>query len=261
MTKWTAQRVLEAAAEWVWVPPDADEVHADDYHLIRYPDHFVQPTQVAWSRTQRRLDEVIDEVLEHVREWERPEVYWWISSTSPSATEAALLSRGATIAETVDVLAYDMSRALPGVDIPPDVHVELVRDERAFRAAGEVQSEVWDVPYPDAARLARALHDVQAELAERSGFRVVSWIDDQPVAYGGCSLVDGVARLWGAGTRAAWRHRGAYRAVLAERLRLARDFGARLALVKGRVETSAPILQRVGFKSYGEERCYRLVLG
>jgi hypothetical protein len=30
--------------------------------------------------------------------------------------------------------------------------------------------------------------------------------------------------------------------------------------VKGRVETSAPILRRAGFRGYGEERSYRLAL-
>jgi hypothetical protein len=44
----------------------------------------------------------------------------------------------------------------------------------------------------------------------------------------------------------------------AERLRLAREHGAALALVKGRVETSGPILLRVGFADYGQERCYWL---
>jgi hypothetical protein len=47
-------------------------------------------------------------------------------------------------------------------------------------------------------------------------------------------------------------------AVLAERLRLARAHGATLALVKGRVETSGPILVRSGFAAYSEERCYWL---
>jgi hypothetical protein len=39
---------------------------------------------------------------------------------------------------------------------------------------------------------------------------------------------------------------------------LAREHGATLALVKGRVLTSAPILLRAGFADYGEERCYWL---
>jgi hypothetical protein len=34
-----------------------------------------------------------------------------------------------------------------------------------------------------------------------------------------------------------------------------------MALVKGRVETSAPVLRRAGFEAYGEERAYRLSVG
>ena len=67
-----------------------------------------------------------------------------------------------------------------------------------------------------------------------------------------------VAQLWGAVTLREYRRRGAYRAVLAERLRLARVHGATLALVKGRVVASGPILLRAGFADYGEERCYWL---
>ena len=82
----------------------------------------------------------------------------------------------------------------------------------------------------------------------------------EPAACGGCTLRDEVAHLWGAVTLREYRRRGAYRAVLAERLRLARAHGATLALVKGRVETSGPILLRAGFAEYDEERCYWLPL-
>jgi Acetyltransferase (GNAT) domain len=259
MTKWTPQRVLAAAAEWVWVPPDADEVHAEDYRVIRYPPFYGEPTQVAWSRTDRPLDEVIDEVLAQVRRWNRPEVSWWTSAaTRPAATEAILQSRGAVLAERVEVLAHDMTDKPPPLPLPADVRVEAVSDETALAAMYEVETDVWHTPAPDQARFAQSLRETLEELAAGSSFRVVAWLGDEPIASGGCSLVDGVARLWGAGTRAAWQHRGAYRAVLAERLRLAREHGATLALVKGRIETSGPILRRVGFTSYGEERCYRL---
>ena len=43
------------------------------------------------------------------------------------------------------------------------------------------------------------------------------------------------------------RHTGVYRALLDHRLRAGVDAGCRMALVKGRVETSAPVLLRAGF--------------
>ena len=80
------------------------------------------------------------------------------------------------------------------------------------------------------------------------------------VSSGGCTLHGEIAQLWGAVTLREYRRRGAYRAVLAERLRLAHARGVTLALVKGRVETSGPILLRSGFALYSQERCYWLPL-
>ncbi|MHB8245154.1 MAG: GNAT family N-acetyltransferase [Acidimicrobiales bacterium] len=96
------------------------------------------------------------------------------------------------------------------------------------------------------------------ELETWSSFRVLVSIGDEPVATGGCTLIREVAHLLGSVTLPARRRRGAYWAVLAERLRLASQKGATLALVKGRVDTSTPILKRAGFVDYGEERRYRL---
>lgn len=70
-----------------------------------------------------------------------------------------------------------------------------------------------------------------------------------------------VARLYGAASRPEVRGTGAYRAVLDARLRLARDHGATLALVEGRVATSGPILRRYGFAAFGREETYQLPLG
>lgn len=87
---------------------------------------------------------------------------------------------------------------------------------------------------------------------------VVEAEDGQPAACGGSTLTGEVARMWGAATRPAYRGRGAYRSVLAERMRLARERGATLVLVKGLTRTSAPILRRLGFTGHGLVHRYRL---
>ena len=68
-------------------------------------------------------------------------------------------------------------------------------------------------------------------------------------------------RLWGGAVVPSARHTGAYRALLDHRLRAGDEAGCTLALVKGRVETSAPVLLKAGFRAYGEVRAYRLVRG
>lgn len=267
MTKWTADAVRAAAAAWIWVPPDAQQVVTSEYQLIAYPSHYVHPTKVAWSKTERPPAQVIAEVLRQVRAWGRDRVYWWVSAdTEPAATEPVLLEHGATLADTVQVLAYNLAGGMPELDLPvrtkpdqPGPQAELVRDERTLRASHLVSEEVWDEHRDwSEAEFAADLAGVREALGSWSDFQVIVFVDGQPAATGGCGLVGSAARLWGAGTLPEFRRRGAYRQLLFTRIATAREHGATLALVKGRVATSGPILRRAGFTPYGEERCYCL---
>jgi hypothetical protein len=254
--------VLDAAAGMEWVPGGAIELRTDDYRLIRYPDVVLDPTfraaQVTWSRTARPLDEIIEEIASYARVWGVSGVAWWISAaTEPADTEEALRARDAQLIDAAQILARELGD-LPQLDVPDDVTVELVRDERTFRASSMVTIQGWGRIEPDEAEFARQLDETLANLADWSSFRVVALVDNEPVSTGGCTLVGEVAQLWGAITLPASRGRGSYRAVLAERLRLAREAGATLALSKGRMVTSGPTLLRAGFADYGEERCYWL---
>ena len=263
MSSWTPQRVLDAAAAMEWVPGGAIELRTDDYRLIRYPDVVLDPTfraaQVTWSRTKRPLAEIIGEIAAYARVWGVPGVAWWVSAaTEPAQTEDVLRARDAELIDAVQVLARELGGGLPELDVPDGVVVELVRDERTFRASSAVSVQGWGRTEPDEAELARQLDETLDNLASWSSFRVVALVGDVPVCTGGCTLAGEVAQLWGSITLPASRGRGSYRAVLAERLRLAREHGATLALVKGRVLSSGPILLRAGFADYGEERCYWL---
>ena len=265
MSSWTPQRVLDAAADMEWVPGGAIELRTDDYKVIRYPDVVLDPTfraaQVTWSRTTRPVAEIIEEIAAYARLWGVPGVAWWISAaTEPSDTADELRARDAELIDAVQILARELGDDLPQLDVPDDVVVELVRDERTFRASSAVSVQGWGRAEPDEAEFIRQLEETLANLVNWSSFRVVALAGDVPVSVGGCTLAGEVAQLWGGITLPASRGRGGYRAVLAERLRLAREHGATLALVKGRVLTSGPILLRAGFADYGEERCYWLPL-
>jgi len=201
---------------------------------------------------------VIEEIAAYARVWDVPGVAWWISAaTQPADTEEALCARDAELIDAAEILARELGE-LPQLDVPDDVVVELVRDERTFRASSAVTAQGWGRAEPDEAELARQVTETLASLATWSSFRVVALVEDVPVSTGGCTLAGEVVQLWGAITLPASRGRGSYRAVLAERLRLAREHGATLALVKGRILNSGPTLLRAGFADYGEERCYWL---
>jgi hypothetical protein len=248
-----------------WRPDGSIEVLADGYRLIRYPDWALDPSlpaaQVTWSRTGRPAAEVIDEVTVRVRRWGLPGVAWWVSdATRPASTEARLRELGGTRIDAVQILARKLDGDLPDLAVPADVSVELVDDERTFRAASMVTVRGWGRKEPTGAALARDFAEAIGDLETWSSFRVLASVRGQPASVGGCTLRGEVAQLWGAVTLREHRHRGGYRAVLAERLRLARAHGATLTLVKGRVETSGPILLRAGFAEYAEERCYWLAV-
>jgi hypothetical protein len=258
-----AQRVLDAAVAMEWRPAGAIEVLTGDYRLIRYPDWALDPTfpaaQVTRSRTARPAGELIDEVAGHVRQWRLPGVAWWVSSgTRPLDTEETLRARGGKQIDAVQILARELDGRLPDLNVPDDVTVELVSDEPTFRVSSMITVRGWGRKQPTGAALAREFSEAIEDLATWSGFRVLARIGREPASTGGCTLRGDVAQLWGAVTLREFRRRGSYRAVLAERLRLAREHGAVLALVKGRVATSGPILLRADFAGYGEERCYWL---
>jgi hypothetical protein len=261
--EWTADAVLAAAAAWAWVPPDASQVLTEDYHLVSYPSHYnVAPVRVLWSRTARPLEELISEITGYVLAWGHTEAEWDISAaTRPAGTETELVGRGAELTATVQVLGYDMADGLPAFDLPPGVRTEIVGDEPSLWASQLVSSHVWGRGHsPTEVDIARELPWVTERLASWSAFRVVAFVDGEPASSGGCTLVNRVAQLWGGATRSGLRGRGAYRAVLAHRMALAKEHGATLALVKGVIDTSAPILRRAGFTAYGEERSYRVGL-
>lgn len=104
---------------------------------------------------------------------------------------------------------------------------------------------------------ARSADSVRGQEAG-TDLHLVAYVDGEPLGTASLSMAGGFARLWGGATVERARGRGVYRAVLGARMAWAGEHGADAALVKGRVDTSAPVLERAGFTAYGEERWYLL---
>ncbi|KQY74422.1 hypothetical protein ASD13_13215 [Microbacterium sp. Root1433D1] len=255
MSAHTVDEILAASAAWVWFPRDSEHVR-EHLLLVRDPERFgggVRGSQVESSLSPA---EVVDHALERTRAWGAQRFTIWTSSADRPDLEEELRRRGAEHIDTVAVFARPLDGAT--VDVPADVTVEVVRTLEQVRAVDTVNVPVWQQRPLDAEGLRAEFAEVTAALEAREGFRVLARIGDRAVSTGGCTIDDGFVRLWGASTLATDRGRGAYRAVLAERLRRSATWGAKTALVKGRISTSAPILARAGFTHYGDERAYRL---
>ena len=254
--RWTTDAVLREAAGWLWVPDFARTVETDDHLLVAFPAEWENPTQVLRCRADADLAALVPQVHEQALALGRTEVGWWERpGSTPPGLPAALAALGAEVADTVDVLGLDLAAGVPTV--PAGVTARVVDDEASLRAAWAVDVDVWGYgPPPDDAGVAAEIAEACTPVADREAFRCLALVDGVPAATGGCTRAGEVARLWGAGTRSALRGRGAYRALVAHRIAVAQDLGATLALVKGRVGTSAPILRRLGFTVFGQERLH-----
>lgn len=254
-----AADVLARAAEWIWVPPFARELRIPEYRVVAFPEHFAEPTAavpVAFDST-RLAKAVVDDVLGAVVGLGRDSVVIMGlgERTRPERLEAHLVGRGAELRETLAVLALDLVRAPLDLDPPADVEVREVVDLETLRDYDRIGVEVFG----GTLRTDEELHSSLASIAE--GGRdpmLVAYRGGTAAGIGGFTVAGDVLRMWGGAVLPEARGTGVYRAVLDHRLRAGRDRGCRMALVKGRVETSAPILRRAGFAAYGEERAYRL---
>ncbi|GAB6937713.1 GNAT family N-acetyltransferase [Isoptericola variabilis] len=265
---WDPPTVLRAAAEWSWVPPDAECV-VTDVTLTRWPAWAQGRVVLTGLASERAPQDVLRDAVERARGWGSDTLGVWVSGSSTPDLTDLLLDRGARLEDSVDVLALPVDRLEPEPREAPArdgrLVVRRVTDVAGLRDADRVDTAVWDQQPLDDDRLADAARTLLAD--DSRELRVVAYQDGEPVASAGVTLAPAprpdlgtVARLWGAGTMPDRRGRGAYRAVLEERLRLAATAGASLALVKGRVSTSARLLRRAGFDRYGEEHYYRLTL-
>ena len=85
----------------------------------------------------------------------------------------------------------------------------------------------------------------------------LAYCDGEPAATGGSVMFERSVYLFGGVTLARFRGRQLYRALVAARLAHARDLGIPLATTHARADTSAPILERLGFETLCHYDNYR----
>lgn len=242
-------------ADWVWVPDEARTVDTPEFLLIAYPAHFSDPTVALRWDSDRPADELIDDVLAAARGLGRDAVTFFNldETTRPADLERRLRDRGAEQTETLAVLALDLADGLPDLDPPADVTLRPITAVEDVLALERLDHEVFGGRLrPDA--------EIAAEFADKGPdpSHVLAWRDDSLVGFAGHTVAGDSLRLWGGAVAGTARHTGVYRALLEHRLRAGAAEGCTAALVKGRVETSAPVLLRAGFTRYGEVRAYAL---
>ena len=266
MTPWDSERVLGAIAELddEALSEEFIDVRTEDYRLLRYPERFLSPTlpaaQIVATHTQRPLEKLFEEVAATVRSWGVDAVHWWVNaSTRPANLEDWLRARGAVVSDAFDVLACELERDL---DVPSaeGVRVAPVDSAQSLKDAASVESRGLGRAESDTAELDERLRETLDDVAASRVFQFVVYVDEAPAATGLCRVNGEVGRLYGAVTLPEYRHRGCYRAILAARMRSAREAGAKVVITRARPQTSGRILRQAGFAVHGTETCYRVAL-
>lgn len=247
--------IMRASAAWVWFPRDADQ-EKSELQLVRYPPRFGGGVKASQVVSTKDAAGVLDHAVERTRAWGEKTLTFWTNASDRPDLEDELRRRGAEHIDTVAVLARPID-GIP-IDVPDGITAEVVRTRDQVREVDAINVPVWEQDPLDDDGLDAELAEVLAGLDTGEGACMLARVDGVAVSTGGCTVIDGFVRLWGAATLAGSRGRGAYRAVLAERLRYGAQLGATTALVKGRIATSAPILAHAGFTHYGDERAYLL---
>jgi GNAT superfamily N-acetyltransferase len=257
----TAESVAAASTAWVWIPDNATVVEDEQYKLARLPDYFEYQLTVLEFRPSGPLPAAVDAVLARARAFGLPTLRWEARLSSPAGLTAELTARGAVLGTAIDVLACDLRAGTPA--LPPasvDVKVRWATDLETSRDGSVVGVTGFGGMLPPEDRIeANAARDA-ATVPVGKGGMLVAYVDGLPCGSGGVTLADDVARLWGGVVVPAARGQGVYRAVLDARLSYAVTHGATMALVKGKVDTSGPILRRAGFTAYGREQVYDVPL-
>jgi hypothetical protein len=203
----------------------------------------------------RFAEHELDDVIAHVHELVQPDKHqvWWISDAArPTNLVDLLRERGfAETKEGAHELRAVVLTSAPD-PIPDGVEVRRVETYEDFLAAREVQWDGFETPEERRAlQRGNLRRDFEESIALEIPVGFLALLDGKPAATGmAVPSPRGVFLI--AGTTAPWaRGHGLYRALVRARWDYAVERGTPALVVQAVVDTSFPILQRLGFETVG----------
>lgn len=192
----------------------------------------------------RVIDETIAQYAQHGCRFS-----WRVGPDSSQHLKARLAARGLTYH-----LGYGMARSTElAIDVDPRISIERVT-EATVNTFTQTMASGWDM---DPATVAPA-----NEAVVRANGPLVMFLarwDGEPAATAGAALHPRSIYMIGGVVLPAFRGRGLYRALVDARLSFARQHGIELATSLAKSDTSAPILERMGFETYCKLDVYSFV--
>lgn len=222
--------------------------------------HSPTPMPEMGSASRIRFGPEIDGPVTMVRDWfaarGRERFVWLVGpSTTPSDLEPRLLDLGAEPNPGgYDYMPMVLDREPP--PSPADVELRRVETFADYAAAWEVMFEGFGMPDEERDAIRATVRERWAATADDPGrWSYLALVEGVPVAEGSVRrTVHGPLWLAGGVTLPAFRGRGIYRALVRARWDDAVRLGAGALVVIANVDTSYPILERLGFRAVGRVR-------
>lgn len=226
-----------------WLPSDVTVIDRPDLRLTTCPRPSPYLNVVTRTRTPR-VAEVVAEAEGHFRgrrgRWLVPDTF----DTGPLV--GALAEARWAPAEEYEVRTI----AVAGWTRAPRLEVHAVTTRERLLDCYAVNDAAFGARAHTEDEIAR---DLAACVSGARVHRFVAYVDGEPAASAGLTAFPdlGFGLLWAGGAVPALRGRGAYSAVLDARIARARMLGLTTVGLNAKVDTSAPIVARMGFHLSG----------
>ena len=245
--------MIDAALREYAETPDRFAPIPEGSSVTRFADERIciiqGPTWAGISGPRMHEDE-LDNVISLVHELVPPEkrTVWWIGpSAQPENLFELLVARGFQPAEDGPELRA-LALTVPPPEPEPGIEVHRVETYDDFIASREVQWDAFEIP--EERREQQRAHlrtDFDESLEHGTPVGFLALLDGKPGATGLAIPSDrGVFLI--AGSTATWaRGHGLYRALVRARWDYAVERGTPALVTEALIDTSYPILQRLGF--------------
>ena len=256
--EWSLERKAKAALCAPMGPgilrEDTRTILHEGWYQIITPSAKLAMNEVCFSQVDDRdAEHVIDETWAMYRALGL-QTKWYVTPwTQPANFGERLGARGFS---STRLRAMGAGTQLQ-IDVPAGVDVTEVTDASALHEFLDVTSRGWNIRKDEYAALL-ASHETALTEEPRVAHLFIARIAGEAVGTAALFVRGDYGYFVGGQVLASARGKGAYKALARARLRFLRDRGIDYAVTHASEETAAPLLERMGFETLYQTRCYVL---
>lgn len=239
--------------------PSAESFHKE--HVIYHFWHEFSAGALSYSDLNAdNADGVIEDMLTVIKDYGYDFEWKHYDYDMPQDLSERLLQHGFSADEEEAVMVLPIADAPSKLLQAPQYDIRKVTTHEMFMQLDAVYYEVWkDDPFADATshKMSEWLLPRYKSAPDSLSIYLV-YVDDKPVSYGRVEFAPNnpFASIWGGSTLTEYRGRGIYTQLVAARLQEAKTRGCEFLQVDARMDTSMPILEKLGFQHIATATAY-----